>query len=104
MVGSVKLELQYGTVRGARVEALPCSEVSGEEAPAPSAPEAAKAAVDGPVAVANKARKASAHDTNRGTPHYRLLSKAKSHFPAVVQTVGFGPGRSKMLDLSMGVD
>jgi len=33
-----------------------------------------------------------------------FLSKAKSHFPAVAQTVGFGPGRSKMLDLSMGVD
>jgi hypothetical protein len=28
----------------------------------------------------------------------------KSRFPAVVQTVGFGLGRSKMLDLSMGID
>jgi hypothetical protein len=34
----------------------------------------------------------------------RLLSKAKSHFPAVAQAVGFGLGRSKMLDLSMGID
>jgi hypothetical protein len=25
-------------------------------------------------------------------------------FPAVAQTVGFGPRRSKMLDLSMGID
>jgi hypothetical protein len=34
----------------------------------------------------------------------RLLSKAKSHFPAVAQTVDFGLGRSKMHYLSMGVD
>jgi hypothetical protein len=34
----------------------------------------------------------------------RLLSKTKSHFPAVAQTVGFGPRRSKMLYLSMGID
>jgi hypothetical protein len=30
------------------------------------------------------------------------LSKAKSHFPAVAQTVGFGLGKSKILYLSMG--
>ena len=29
---------------------------------------------------------------------------AKSHFPSVAKTVGFGLGRSKMLYLSMGVD
>jgi hypothetical protein len=29
------------------------------------------------------------------------LSTAK---PAVAQTVGFGPGKSKMLDFSMGID
>jgi hypothetical protein len=34
----------------------------------------------------------------------RLLSKAKSHFSAVAQVVGFGVGKSKMLYLSMGVD
>src|SRR5467141_988059 len=34
----------------------------------------------------------------------RLLSKAKSHFPAVAQTVGFGLRRSKMLCLSIGID
>jgi hypothetical protein len=30
--------------------------------------------------------------------------QAKSHFPAIAQAVGFGLGRSKMLDLSMGID
>jgi hypothetical protein len=39
-----------------------------------------------------------------GVGRDRLLSKAKSHFPAVAQAVGFGLGRSKMLDLSMGID
>ncbi len=34
----------------------------------------------------------------------RPLWEAKPHFPAVAQTVGCGPGRSKMLYLSMGVD
>jgi hypothetical protein len=28
----------------------------------------------------------------------------KTPFLAVAQTVGFGPGTSKMLDLSMGID
>jgi hypothetical protein len=39
------------------------------------------------------------------TGHWAVqaLSKAKSHFPAVAQTVGFGPGRSKKLCLSMGL-
>jgi hypothetical protein len=40
----------------------------------------------------------------RAIGRHRLLSKAKSHFPAVAQTVGFGPGRSKMLCLSIGID
>ena len=31
-------------------------------------------------------------------------TQVKSHFPAVAQAVGFGLGRSKMLDLSMGID
>jgi hypothetical protein len=34
----------------------------------------------------------------------QVLSNAEFHFPPVAQTVGFGPGRSKMLDLSMGID
>jgi hypothetical protein len=41
--------------------------------------------------------------TNRGTPHYKLLSRAEFHFPAVAQTVGFGLERSKMLDLQWGL-
>jgi hypothetical protein len=31
-------------------------------------------------------------------------TQAKSPFPTVAQAAGFGPGRSKMLDLSMGID
>jgi hypothetical protein len=40
------------------------------------------------------------------TVHWKgqALSKAKSHFPMVAQTVGFGLGRSKMPYFSMGVD
>jgi hypothetical protein len=34
----------------------------------------------------------------------RLLLAAEFHFRAVAQTVGFGPGGSKMLYLSMGID
>jgi hypothetical protein len=34
----------------------------------------------------------------------RLLSKAKSHFPAVAQTVGFSLGKLKTHYLSMGID
>ena len=49
-------------------------------------------------------RRASAYATNRGTPHYRLLSEAKPHSPAVAQTVDFGLARSKMLYLSIRVD
>jgi hypothetical protein len=33
-----------------------------------------------------------------------FLSKAQFHFPAVAQPIGFGPGKSKMLYLSKGVD
>jgi hypothetical protein len=33
-----------------------------------------------------------------------VLSKAEFHFPAVAQTLGFGLRRSKMPDLSMGID
>jgi len=40
----------------------------------------------------------------RGYWRNRLLSRAKIHFRAVAQMVGFGLGRSKMLYLSMGVD
>jgi hypothetical protein len=35
---------------------------------------------------------------------YRPLSEAKPHSPAVAQTVGFALGKSKMFDLSTGVD
>ena len=34
----------------------------------------------------------------------RAFVEAKSHFPAVAQTVGFGLGKSKIVYLSMGVD
>jgi hypothetical protein len=33
-----------------------------------------------------------------------FLSEAKAQFSAVAQMVGFGVGRAKMLDLSMGID
>jgi hypothetical protein len=40
------------------------------------------------------------------TGHWAVQAfvEGEIHFPAVAQTVGFGLGRSKMLDLSMGID
>jgi hypothetical protein len=42
--------------------------------------------------------------TNRGTPHYKAFAGGETPFSAVVQMVGFGLGRSKMLYLSTGID
>jgi hypothetical protein len=40
------------------------------------------------------------------TSHWagQAFVEGEIHFWAVAQTVGFGLGRSKMLDLSMGID
>ena len=38
------------------------------------------------------------------TGHWAEQALSKAHFPAVAQTVGFGLGTSKMLDLSTGID
>jgi hypothetical protein len=66
-VGSVKLELQCGTVRGLREDALPWSEESeesDEETEFSSARVAANAPAAGSRAVAVSARQASAHATD----------------------------------------
>ena len=42
--------------------------------------------------------------TALGPDTWLVSRKGKSILWAVAQTVGFGPGRSKVLDLSMGID
>jgi len=65
LVGSVNEEVQWGTVRGFLVDALPFSEPSWDELLVSSAGPAAKTPADGSSADARRARQTSAHDTPR---------------------------------------